>query len=154
MSTNKFKPLHSQIPSAVFVVEDNEQDYEIFMRVVKKNNIKCIIHHFETGEEILKILDNRDLEKYPKLSVILLDLNLPGTDGKIILQKIKSDPLFKFIPVVIFSSSSNVQDIEDCYNKGANAYIIKPMDVSLLQEYIQVMLSHWLKINITLSSVL
>lgn len=149
-----FKPLHSEILKNLLVVEDSEQDYEMFIRVVKKNNIKCNIIHYETGEEALNFLENSDQEKYVYPSLILLDLNLPGINGKKVLEKIKSDAYFKLIPVVIFSSSSNSKDIEDCYNKGANAYVIKPMNVSLLEEYIKTMLSHWLRVNIPYSKSL
>lgn len=150
----QFKPLYSEIPKNLLVVEDSEQDYEMFIRVVKKNNIKCNINHYETGEEALNFLKNSDQKKYVYPSLILLDLNLPGINGKKVLEKIKSDPHFKLIPVVIFSSSSNSKDIEDCYNKGANAYVIKPMNVSLLEEYIKTMLSHWLRVNIPYSKSL
>lgn len=154
MIPEQFKPLHTPLPTNLLLVEDSEQDYEMFIRVVNKNSIKCLIHHSETGEEALKFLQNQNQEKLPNLSLILLDLNLPGIDGKTVLQKIKSNPLLKLIPVVIFSSSSNSKDIEDCYQKGANAYVIKPMNVVLLQEYIQTILSHWLNVNVSCSKIL
>ncbi|BAQ66563.1 response regulator [Geminocystis sp. NIES-3709] len=154
MIAEQFKPLHSELPHRLLVIEDSEEDYEMFMRVVNKNSIKCLIHHSETGEEALKFLQNSNKEKFPNPSLILLDLNLPGINGKKVLQKIKSDPFFNLIPVVIFSSSSHSKDIEDCYSKGANAYVIKPMNVILLEEYIKTILSHWLNVNTPCSKML
>ena len=147
MLTNQknFKPLHADLKDVLVVVEDSEQDYEMLLRAVKKTDIECAIHHCETGEEALDYLANDG--KYP--SLILLDLNLPGTDGRDILKTIKMNPALKSIPVVIFSTSSNLKDIEVCYENGANSYVVKPMDVSRLQECIQILLLHWLKVNVT-----
>lgn len=153
----KFKQLHSELPSVLLVVEDSEEDYEMLRRAVKKTGLKCSLNHCETGEEALDYLTNQgeeqDSENFSPPSLILLDLNLPGTDGRDILKEIKLDPVLKMIPVVIFSSSSNIKDIEACYDNGANAYVIKPMDVALLQEYIQLLLLHWLKVNVTYQSL-
>lgn len=148
-----FKPLHSDLPSILMVVEDSEQDYEMLLRAVKKTQIECELHRCETGEEALEFLkyqgEDRDRKKFTKPSLIILDLNLPGTDGREILRTIKQDPVLKYIPVAIFSTSSNLKDIHACYENGANGYVVKPMDVALLQEYIQILLLHWLKINVT-----
>lgn len=148
-----FQPLHSSPQSIVLLVEDSEHDYEIFFREVKKVNIDCDIHHCETGEEVLDYLNNQgeyqDLAKFRKPSLILLDLNLPGTDGRQVLKTIKSDSLLKLIPIIIFSSSSNHKDIEFCYEQGVNAYVIKPMNIPLFQECVNVLLLHWLKFNVS-----
>lgn len=149
---NNLNSLNLPKKSVLLVVEDSEEDYEMFMRVVKKTDLQFELNRCETGEEALIFLKNQniyqDKEKFQKPSVILLDLNLPGIDGRKVLEKIKLDPNLQLIPVVIFSTSSNPKDIEECYQKGANGYVIKPMDISLLQEYIQILLLHWLKINI------
>ena len=80
-------------------------------------------------------------------AIILLDLNLPGTDGREVLEQIKQDKSLKSIPVVIFTTSSNPRDIEACYQYGVNGYIIKPVDVNELKRTIQVFLSYWLEVN-------
>lgn len=146
------KPKKNQSNTLLFV-EDSEEDYEIFLRAIKKTDIEFEFNHCETGEDALSFLRNQknyaDSEKFKKPCLVLLDLNLPGIDGKKVLEKIKSDPHLKLIPVVIFSTSSNPRDVEDCYIKGANAYVIKPMNFSLLQQCIQTLLSHWLDFNVT-----
>ncbi|TAE59776.1 MAG: response regulator [Nostocales cyanobacterium] len=137
----------------MLIIEDSEYDYEMLIREVKKSQIECKTHRCETGEEGLDYLQNRgeyqDKHKFIKPSLVLLDLNLPGTDGKEILANIKLDPVLKLIPVVVFSTSTNSKDIEYCYQKGVNAYIVKPMNIPLFQEYIKVLLLHWLKLNTT-----
>jgi CheY-like chemotaxis protein len=150
-NSEKLKPLCSERQKILLVVEDSEEDYEMLLRAVKKTAIECEVDYCETGEEALDYLRNQgedqNREKFQMPSLILLDLNLPGTDGRDILKDIKIDPVLKFIPVVIFSTSSNRKDIEACYENGANAYVTKPMNISLLQEYIQTLLLHWLKVN-------
>ena len=148
-----FQPLRSSPKHILLVVEDSEQDYEMLLRSIKKSDIPCQVNHCETGEEAIDYLTNQgefdDREKYPQPSFILLDLNLPGFDGKDILKKIKNHPVLKCIPTIIFTTSSNPRDIQGCYRNGANAYVIKPMDVPKLQECVTLLLKHWLKINIT-----
>lgn len=72
---------------------------------------------------------------------------MPGTDGKTVLAKIKSAPRLKVIPVVIFSTSSNPKDLKECYLKGSNGYVIKPMDIQKLQNCIRLLLEYWLLNN-------
>jgi CheY-like chemotaxis protein len=152
LDEKNFQPLHLTPPSILLVIEDSEEDYDMLSRAVKKSNIQCELYHCDTGQKALDLLKNQhqyqNTKKFRKPSLILLDLNLPGTDGRKILEKIKSDAVLKLIPVVIFTTSSNRKDIEDCYKKGANAYCIKPMNIALLQEYVTVLLSHWLQINV------
>ena len=138
----------------LLVIEDSEEDYEMLKRVVQKKSANYELIHCETGKEALEFFllnkDNHDnqaqLSKIP--SLILLDLNLPGIDGKTVLAKLKSHPTLKLLPIVVFSTSSNPQDIKTCYEKGANAYIIKPMDFDKLKEHIEIILKHWMDVNI------
>ncbi len=58
--------------------------------------------------------------------MIFLDLNMPFKDGKQCLSELKSDGKFQHIPVIIYSTSSYMRDIENAYNQGANLYVIKP----------------------------
>ncbi len=153
-----FKPLYQEKQTILLIIEDSEEDYEMFMRGVKKSGIDCQIFHCETGDEGLDFLTNQgeydDKEKYYLPSLILLDLNLPGTDGKIILKKIKKNPNLSVIPVVIFTTSSNPKDIAECYENAANGYVIKPMNIKNLQESIEILLKHWLTVNISYSTIL
>jgi CheY-like chemotaxis protein len=78
-----------------------------------------------------------------RIGLILLDLNLPGTDGRQVLQKIKQDENMKLIPVVIFTTSNNPKDIEACYRQGVNSYMVKPMDFHRLKHSIQILIDYW-----------
>ena len=151
LHSNAFLNLQQNILPLILVIEDSEEDYEILQRCIRKSTIECKLQHCETGEDALEYLYNRgdfqDSQKYYKPSLILLDLNLPAVDGREILETIKKDNILNTIPVVIFSTSSNPKDIQECYHKGANAYVIKPMDILLMREHINILLQHWLKVN-------
>ena len=90
------------------------------------------------GQEALDFLDNKnayaDKAKYPKPGVILLDLNLPGIDGREVLNRVSSDPKLKSIPVVIVSTSDYERDIEHGRAHGVEHYIIKPIQVDNIME--------------------
>jgi len=135
----------------LFVVEDNEQDYEMFQRSVKRSNVECQLHRFETGDDALQYLiysdNDKNFLKSKKPALILLDLNLPGTDGHTVLKTLKLNAALKLIPIVIFSTSSNPKDLESCYKNGANGYVVKPLDGSLFHENIKLLLQYWLEVN-------
>src|SRR4051812_26557212 len=115
--------------SSILIVEDSISDYESVVRSLKKLGVKDAVYHCDTGEKALDFLYGRkqySAETAPRPSVILLDLNLPGTDGREVLKKIKSDSSLKSIPVVVLTTSSSDKDIQECYQNGANSYMIKP----------------------------
>lgn len=82
-------------------------------------------------------------------AVILLDLNLPGTDGRQVLAQLKQDAALQEIPIVVFTTSSNPSDIEFCYRHGANGYLIKPMDLDDLQTTLRGFIDYWLDLNVS-----
>ena len=82
----------------------------------------------------------------PHPAIIMLDLNLPGTDGREVLTVLKQDRDLQAIPVVVFSTSSNPKDIESCYCQGACGYIVKPMDFNKLQQLVNTFLTYWFEV--------
>jgi CheY-like chemotaxis protein len=136
----------------LLVVEDSEEDYEMFQRSVKRSKIQCNLYRCETGDDALRYLGNQgeyqDPKRYKKPTLILLDLNLPGTDGQTVLRRLKADDYLKLIPIVIFTTSSNPKDLEACYHNGANGYVLKPLETAHFQENIKVLLEYWLYVNV------
>lgn len=139
MADNQAKPL--------LLIEDSDEDFEAFGRIMRKSSITNPVYRCTDGDEALDFLYHTgeyvDLAKAPRPGIILLDLNLPGTDGREVLEQIKHDEELKMIPVVVFTTSSNPKDIEGCYQHGVNGYIIKPMDIKKLTKTIQVFLDYW-----------
>jgi CheY-like chemotaxis protein len=136
----------------LLVIEDSDEDFEAFCRVMKKQNVVNPIFRCTDGDEALDFLYHTgaysDSQKYPRPALILLDLNLPGTDGRDVLEQIKQDENFKYIPVVIFTTSSNPKDIEICYRYCVASYMLKPIDINRLVDTIQSFINYWLDIVI------
>jgi CheY-like chemotaxis protein len=75
--------------------------------------------------------------------MILLDLNLPGMDGRDVLQRVKNDARLKSVPVLVLTTSSNDYDIQTCYNIGVNAYLRKASEFSDFVEMTRSMKDFW-----------
>ncbi|MFB2771508.1 response regulator [Pelatocladus sp. BLCC-F211] len=140
----------TKLNEPLLVVEDSNEDFRILQRLMRRMAVQNPIHRCTSGDEVLDYLyqEGKNIDGLSRPSVILLDLNLPGIDGRDILEQLKQDKTFKEIPIVIFTTSSNPKDIEFCYQKGANGYLVKPMDVQELQKTIQAFVDYWLQVNI------
>jgi two-component system response regulator len=80
-------------------------------------------------------------------SVVFLDLSLPTVDGLGLLRCIRSDYAIRSLPVVIFSSSTQAEDIRRAYAEGANSYVQKPVNADELFETVRLLATYWLKLN-------
>jgi CheY-like chemotaxis protein len=134
-------------PPLLLVVEDSDEDFEALQRYLDKYPLTIPIYRCVDGDDALAFLSHTgnytDPQNAPRPGLILLDLNLPGMDGREVLQKIKQNEDLKLIPVVIFTTSSNPKDIESCYKQGVNSYIVKPMDAARLKRNIQTLIDYW-----------
>ena len=134
----------------LFVVEDSDEDFEALTRILLRScDLEIPVRRCLDGDEALDFLhregDYAQESACPLPSLVLLDLNLPGSDGREVLQNIKQDERLKVIPVVVFTTSSNPKDIETCYQYGANGYLIKPMDVQQLKTSVCLFLDYWFR---------
>lgn len=113
----------------VLLVDDNPADVELAREASAGGKYQTRIHSEEDGEKGLAYLRRVRLKKEDAVrpDLILLDLNLPGKDGRGVLAEIKRDPDLCMIPVVVFSTSQNSRDIAGCYAAGANCYVCKPV---------------------------
>ena len=130
----------------ILSIEDNPEDFEIISRALRKVAPQRMLQHCENGDDALQFLRLHQVPAADGLGmpdVILLDLNLPGTDGRDILKIIKNDQKLRSIPVIVFSTSNNEKDIEVCYNSGANAYLRKPSTLEEFVEIAQAMSKFW-----------
>jgi len=139
--------------SPIIVVEDNDEDFYALTRFFKKENCPNPIVRYSDGESCLdKLISTVEIESsngpvteeaHPCL--ILLDLNLPGTDGHAVLKRLKSHAKTKQIPITILTSSSREQDVRECYESGANAYMLKPVDYGEYSQIMSRMATFWLE---------
>jgi CheY-like chemotaxis protein len=126
----------------IFYVED-DMDFAFIMESalleLKKEISMQII---ENGNDALVLLTELSVKKVkPKL--ILLDLNLPGISGLEILKQIKDIPFLRYVPVILFSTSDNPQDIKSSLEFGANAFVSKPSGYTELIVCLQSMFDFW-----------
>ena len=135
----------------LLLIEDLEEDAQLTLRALRKNNLVNRIKWIEDGEDALNYLfakDNyvdRDSHDTPK--VILLDLKLPKINGLEVLKQIKSNEITKRIPVIVMTSSKESKDIDLAYSLGANSYIVKPIDFKKFAEVASSLGVYWLMIN-------
>jgi two-component system, response regulator len=143
MSTNSTQPLPKN--QLILIVEDSHDDYEATKRAFAKTNLRNQIHRAESGEGALAFLQ---AENAQKPGIILLDLNMPGLDGRKTLEIIKKTEALRNIPVVILTTSNDERDVKACYDLGANTYIQKPVDFDGLIAAIQRLKEYWFEIAI------
>lgn len=133
----------------LLVVEDSDEDFAALGRIMKRN---CDIHiplaRCIDGDDALDYLYQQGAYANRNIStpsLIVLDLNLPGTDGREVLAQVKNDEQLKTIPVVVFTTSSSPVDIEVCYRSGVNSYMLKQMDIEQLKVSIKLFFDYWFK---------
>jgi two-component system, response regulator len=131
----------------ILLVEDTPEDAEATLRAFKKAGMANPIFHCKDGDDALDYLRRRgkyaDPASAPRPGMILLDLNMPGTDGREVLAAIKADESLRQIPVIVLTTSSDERDIQVCYRDGANSYIQKPVDMKGFLESIQRLVDYW-----------
>lgn len=130
----------------LLLVEDSDDDYEVFVRTCKTVGFKGTVRRFADADEALSYLRTIDWSHPSKQDVpalILLDLNLPGMDGRELLELLKRDPQFRMVPVVVYTTSANESDIAFCYEHHVNGYQLKAMDVDQLEADIKSLVDYW-----------
>jgi chemotaxis family two-component system response regulator Rcp1 len=131
----------------ILLVEDNEGDIELTREAFEEAKVRNNLHVVEDGDKALDFLFKRNgYEAVATPDIVLLDLNLPGTDGKEVLEAIKSDPVLKRVPVIVMTSSKADKDIVESYDLHANCYIVKPVNAAKFIEVVQNVENFWVDI--------
>ncbi len=134
-------------PIEILLVEDNLGDVRLTQEALKEGKVRNNLSVASNGEEALAFLRREgQFTGAPRPDVILLDLNLPGKDGREVLAEIKTDPNFRRIPVVILTTSQAEQDILKTYDLHANCYVTKPVDLDQFIEMVKSIEDFWLTI--------
>jgi CheY-like chemotaxis protein len=131
----------------MLLVEDSPEDRTATLRAFKKVGLTNPVYCCVNGDDALDFLYRRgqyaDSVSAPRPGVILLDLNMPGTDGREVLFDIKNNNDLRTIPVVILTTSADSRDIESCYQAGANSYVTKPVDQPAFLATVQRLKEWW-----------
>lgn len=131
----------------ILLVEDNPDDIEITKRAFQMGKVSNTLYIVRDGQEASEFLHHQgkytDKDNAPRPGLILLDIRLPKIDGFEVLRRLKSDPNFKKIPVVMLTVSDTKEDINRCYNAGANSYIVKPVEFDKFVHAVKSLYLYW-----------
>jgi CheY-like chemotaxis protein len=117
----------------ILLVEDNPADIRFLSEILKEGRLANRITAMRDGDEALRYLRGEgDWAGTVKPDLVLLDLNMPGKDGRKVLQEIRKDPLLCQLPVVVLTTSSAIEDVSLSYDLKATSYMVKPVDLAQL----------------------
>ena len=136
-------------PLTMLVADDDEDDQLLMQEAIKESKLKVNLHFVEDGEELLHYLKHQgkySQSKFPRPSLILLDLNMPKKDGREVLKEIKANDELRQIPVVIFTTSKRQEDVYRSYNIGVNSFITKPVTFAGLVDVVKTIAEYWFDI--------
>lgn len=121
----------------LIVVEDDEQDFQMFSRILEKCDFPFNVTWLKDGYECLNYLEideNFNLEN-PRKNIFFLDINLPKMNGLELIKKIRGYPSINESYVAMLSGSENEKDIETAKENGSNCYLVKPMGKEEIAEF-------------------
>lgn len=131
-------------PIEVLLIEDNPADIRLTREGLKDAKVANNLTAVTDGQRALDLLHRRgDYAATRRPDVVILDLNLPGMDGREVLRRMKSDPSLRTIPVVIMTSSEAEADILKAYELYANCFITKPLDFSSFMRVVHAIDDFW-----------
>src|SRR3989440_5671633 len=146
--TSRRRNMESKV---ILLVEDNPRDEALTLRALKKSNIVNDVNVVRDGVEAVDYLfgtethAEREMAALPQL--VLLDLKLPKVDGLEVLRRIRADERTKRLPVVVFTSSSEEEDMIKSYELGANSYVRKPVESEQFADATKQLGLYWLVLN-------
>lgn len=122
----------------VLLVEDDPGDVLMTREAFEDNKVANQLYVVNDGETALSFLHKHgEFADMPTPDLILLDLNLPGVDGRQVLAEVKADPILRQIPVVVLTTSEAEEDVLISYDLHANAYVTKPVDFERFIEIVR-----------------
>ena len=131
-------------PAEVLLVEDNEDDVLITRKGFEQAKLAVNLHHVENGMECMSFLRKEGKHNdAPTPDLILLDLNMPGMDGREVLAEIVADDELRKLCVVILTTSDAERDLLDMYKLRCSSYITKPVDFAQFQRVIEQISNYW-----------
>jgi chemotaxis family two-component system response regulator Rcp1 len=130
----------------ILLIEDSRADAKIIERALREGDVSHRLTVIADGRHALDYLYSARDEGAPndrEPDLILLDLNLPGIDGCQVLDRIKTDPFLRMIPVVILTTSNREEDVLQTYQLGANTFISKPAEYPSYRELVATLRHYW-----------
>jgi len=133
-------------PVEILLVEDNPADVRLTIEAFREASVSARLRIARNGDEALVLLRRgRGEANLPRPDLILLDLNMPGVDGRTVLAEVKADPALRDIPVLVLTTSSADHDKACAASLGADSYFIKPMALEAFVDLIRVIDRTWIE---------
>ena len=134
-------------PIEILLVEDNPGDVRLTQEAARETKVHNNMHIVSNGTDAMAFLHREGrFGSVPRPDLILLDLNMPGLDGREVLRRVKSDEQLRRIPVVIITSSQAEEDILRAYDLQASCYVTKPVDLEQFIKVVKSIENFWLTI--------
>ena len=129
----------------ILYVEDNPDDVILVGLAFRKANSSAHLEFLGDGQRAIDYFVSSPRKPLPAL--LILDLKLPKKSGLEVLTWVRKQTTLKRLPVVMFTSSSQPEDIDQAYDLGANSYLVKPGGIDELVDLVRALDTYWLKAN-------
>ncbi|CAA7613425.1 response regulator [Magnetospirillum sp. UT-4] len=137
-------------PVTILMADDDPADVLLTRKALEECRLRNDFHHVRDGRELMAYLRREgkftEATKSPRPGLILLDLNMPGMDGREALAAIKGDAELRTIPVVVLTTSKADEDVAATYELGANSYIAKPVTFDGLVDVVRTLDHYWFQL--------
>ena len=132
---------------SILLVEDNAGDVRLTREALREADVSARLVAVPDGEEALAYLRNEGIHAdAARPDLILLDLNLPRKNGLEVLEEIKGDPELRRTPVIMLTTSSSARDVEACYDRGVNCFVVKPLDLDDFTRLVAAINRFWFEV--------
>lgn len=128
----------------VLLVEDNDNDVELTRICMSRTRFNVDLRHVSNGRECMAYLRKEgSYAGAPDPDLVLLDLNMPGMDGRQVLSAIVADEKVRSVPVVVLTTSSDEKEVLDLYRLRCSSYLVKPVDLREFLRLLEVVTEYW-----------
>lgn len=136
----------TEVHRPILLIEDSDEDFEITCSALRLAGVSAPIGRCATGRAAMEFIHRKAAnEEVRRPALVLLDLNLPGVDGRQLLREMLGAEWLLTVPKVVLTTSSNPRDVDTCYRQGASGYLVKPVDLDLFESMIQRVADYWLR---------
>lgn len=139
------------VPKWILIADDDANDRFLIGKLIKEGGVDQELIYAEDGYEVLDCLHEQgSFAGRPSgpPAVVILDHQMPGLSGLEILRRIRNDPEFGLIPVVIHSGQMLPAEVRQAYRLGANAYVEKPVNYDGLRKVFKELGVFWCQVNV------
>lgn len=135
----------------ILYIEDSEDDVFLLARAFDVARVAIALYTVSDGQEAIDYLSDTDAYadriRHPIPNLILMDLRMPRKSGMEVLQWLREQSRLRYLPVIIFSSSCQREDVEQAYALGANAFVTKPATCEKRNEMARLIKEFWADFN-------